>query len=149
MVVVLVSFFFQLNVGELEKGKRTKRQIELWTLFASHIFIQNDKATFDESCSVFFFLSLAFSLLFSVFSITLESKLVLLTEYVDAFSCTLSRKRKKPCRKTGKKQCRRRRRSPHRHTRCFSITSNFSCQFSLCATKEKRRKKEKNDASDR
>ncbi len=55
----MVSVFSSL-AAENRKRKRTERQIELWTLFASHIFIQNDKATSVDSCSVSFFLFLLF-----------------------------------------------------------------------------------------
>jgi hypothetical protein len=94
-ISVWLALFFSLTAGN-QKRKRTKRQIELWTLFASHIFIQNDKATSVDSCSVVFFLSfsLLFSIFFWLFFTTVAPKLVLLTEYIDAFSHTLSRKKK-------------------------------------------------------
>jgi len=63
---VWLAFLFSL-AAENRKRKRTERQIELWALFASHIFIQNDKATSVDSCSVFFFLSR--SLFLSFFSL--------------------------------------------------------------------------------
>ena len=94
-ISVWLPLFFSLTAGN-QKRKRTERQIELRTLFASHIFIQNDKAT-----SVGFFLS-SFFPYFVMFFATIGLKLVLLTKYVDAFSCALSRKKKKSCRKIGK-----------------------------------------------
>ena len=44
--VCLPSSFSLATEHRKEEGKneRTKRQIEPWILFASHIFIQNDKA---------------------------------------------------------------------------------------------------------
>lgn len=135
--VCLPSSFSLATEHRKEEGKneRTKRQIEPWILFASHIFIQNDKAMSVEWCSVCFsFSRILFFFLVRSF-VLYRLKLSRLLKYVDAFSHSRGRKEKETVQKNrGKretKECRH---------RCFSIISNFSCQFPLYVSKEKTKK---------
>jgi hypothetical protein len=80
-------------------------------------------------------LSLFFHI-FLVFFTSVAPKLVLLTEYVDVFSHTVSRKKKR-----NRAEKYRKRSSIVVGSCRFSVISNFSCQFSLCTTKEKKKRR--------
>jgi hypothetical protein len=142
-ILVCLAFSFSLATENWKRKRTGKTNWAMALVCFSHFYSKWQGATSVDSCSVLFSFSRFFSL-FSFFFVVFL-KLIRLIKYVDAFSRTLSRKKKRNrAEKQEKKECRHRR---------FSVISNFSCQFSLYATKEKKKKKKrekkKNDAGKR
>lgn len=85
----------------------------------------------------------SFFRLFLIFSWSRTHSTDKISQYVFPHTKQKGKKKRNRAEKQEKKQCccRHSRRRHRHHTRCSSVISNFSCQFSLYATKRERKKR--------
>jgi hypothetical protein len=120
---MLIFFLFSCSSLTFEnRRKKNARHIEPWSLFSSHIFIQNDKAMSVDWCSVFLFF-----FILACFLCVYSSQASFYWWSMPArFSAHIRLER------------RRRKKGTVRKNMGTAVVSNFLCQFSSCARKRRR-----------